>query len=816
MAVGVGLVLVALALVALATWVFLSRAKPASQADDIIPPNSVSLINSRTPIPERDSPLIARDVITGLVYAPEYLEWSPELREADRARQDGRYSSAISQYSALVNHPDRQTSHNALWGLAASYADDGQDTLAIRTYSLFTYLRDDPRASRAFFHIAQLHERNARRADAARLYDEYIGKAGPARNAARVLIGKLLWSGEDAEDNLRNVIDGNALPGDRRPAIFALADLYSREAEREKAIELYDTLAKERKENPLPLIDHTGEPPEVLAAEQVRLVGDSDEMRTRLIDYLNSGSGYEYGLYSALTALLTITPSAVVSGVVPPLRASEITYDAGAYHEAIGHLNTLRAAEPQSPQLARAAFMTGRSFGLLGDVISAYNWYTNTVQSYPDSPEAPEAARRAGDALEQQAAWEAALSTYMEAASRYPDTEQAAIARLRGGVLAYRLEQRDAALGLLSPVSQSETISPALRAGATFWVGKIEKNTGNAAWRDTLEQVPSLAPGSYEAFRALSLVGGEPDSGPTVPSFEQSALTAAELSLDFNAEEDERRELIEWASRLPVTRTATTAATRTPQVAGPDADRVEETLAQDPEVQRAAALLRLNYTREAFPAFRAVAERLQKEGDAVGLAQIVIYLRYHADPRTAMTIAEHLAAMDVGGNPLQWPKLLLKTLYPTPYAELVVDESKQRGIDPLVMYALMRQESQFVAAARSHADARGLTQVIPSTGGGIAEQLGDADFDASDLYLPHVSIRYGTYYLASNLPQFDGKLLPTLAAYNGGPGNAARWMDGSALIDPDLYRERIDLFETGDYLERVYTNYGFYRFLYGR
>jgi soluble lytic murein transglycosylase len=66
------------------------------------------------------------------------------------------------------------------------------------------------------------------------------------------------------------------------------------------------------------------------------------------------------------------------------------------------------------------------------------------------------------------------------------------------------------------------------------------------------------------------------------------------------------------------------------------------------------------------------------------------------------------------------------------------------------------------------------------------------------------------------MPQFDRKLLPTLAAYNGGPGNAARWLQGSALLDPDLFSERIDLFETADYLQIVYSNYWFYKLVYGK
>jgi len=227
------------------------------------------------------------------------------------------------------------------------------------------------------------------------------------------------------------------------------------------------------------------------------------------------------------------------------------------------------------------------------------------------------------------------------------------------------------------------------------------------------------------------------------------------------------------------------------------------------------ALVRLGDSRAPL-ALRAVAESLREAGDAVELAKLTIYARNHADTRTAMQVAAELAALDASGDPIKRPPLLLKTLYPTPFRDLVMPESSTRNIDPLAVYALMRQESQFVPGARSRSDARGLTQVIPSTGQGIADQLGESDFSADDLFLPYINVRYGVYYLASNLPQFDRKLLPTLAAYNGGPGNAARWLAGSALLDPDLYAERIDLFETEDYLGKVYANYGFYKLAYGK
>jgi soluble lytic murein transglycosylase-like protein len=354
-----------------------------------------------------------------------------------------------------------------------------------------------------------------------------------------------------------------------------------------------------------------------------------------------------------------------------------------------------------------------------------------------------------------------------------------------------------------------------------------------------MQKVSRLAPGSYYDFRARALLAGEPDSGPLMPGF--PAVTPAISNPDalYTAEAAERRALLEWAMSLTATRqtvthtvtvtanaaltpapgasttnttTTTTGTMGTVTPGTPDAGE-QGIIVADPELARAAVLLELGYADEAYRSLLAVGQRMAATGNAYGLAQLVIYARYHADARTAMLLAEVLAG---AGDPFRLPVLLLKTMYPTPYAQLVLEEARARDVDPLLIYALIRQESQFVPDARSHADARGLTQVIPSTGEGIAAQLDDGDFSVQDLYLPYVSVRYGVYYLTSNAPTFDRRLLPTLAAYNGGPGNAARWLAGSALIDPDLYVERIDLPETQDYLIRVYQNYGFYRYVYAR
>ena len=153
-------------------------------------------------------------------------------------------------------------------------------------------------------------------------------------------------------------------------------------------------------------------------------------------------------------------------------------------------------------------------------------------------------------------------------------------------------------------------------------------------------------------------------------------------------------------------------------------------------------------------------------------------------------------------------------LYPAPYAELVVAHSARWGIDPLLFLALMRQESAFDPRGHSSANARGLTQVVPSTARDIARAVGRGAVDDDDLFKPAISIVFGAYYFGQALRQFSGRIYPALAGYNAGPGTAARWARGASAADMDLYAEQIPYAETYTYVRRIYENYRLYRELY--
>jgi soluble lytic murein transglycosylase len=126
---------------------------------------------------------------------------------------------------------------------------------------------------------------------------------------------------------------------------------------------------------------------------------------------------------------------------------------------------------------------------------------------------------------------------------------------------------------------------------------------------------------------------------------------------------------------------------------------------------------------------------------------------------------------------------------------------------------MIRQESRFETSATSSAGAQGLMQVMPATAQGIADRLGWSDFEPQQAYWPYVNVALGANYIGTWLAHFDGSLAAALAAYNGGPGNAATWRKW-APEDDDLMVALIDFNETRVYAQTVYAQYDTYQRLY--
>ena len=165
--------------------------------------------------------------------------------------------------------------------------------------------------------------------------------------------------------------------------------------------------------------------------------------------------------------------------------------------------------------------------------------------------------------------------------------------------------------------------------------------------------------------------------------------------------------------------------------------------------------------------------------DAPRLAELARLAQARGSTYAALKAAERLAGLAPAGAAA--PAALDRLIYPAPYPALVAQEAAERGLDPRLLYALMRQESLFDPGATSWVGARGLAQVMPETGQGIAQSLGVSDFSPDDLYRPAVSVRFGAFYLRTRLGDMGGSVQAALSAYNGGSGTpsagpaAAAW-----------------------------------------
>ena len=151
--------------------------------------------------------------------------------------------------------------------------------------------------------------------------------------------------------------------------------------------------------------------------------------------------------------------------------------------------------------------------------------------------------------------------------------------------------------------------------------------------------------------------------------------------------------------------------------------------------------------------------------------------------------------------------------YPFPYFQEIEKWSISRQLNPLLVTALMRQESRFQAKIKSPVGATGLMQVMPSTAAWIAPQM-NADIKKINLENANDNIMLGTWYLDYTHRQYSNNSMLAIASYNAGPGNVAKWLQTIPKKDPDEFVEEIPFDETKNYVRQVFGNYWNYLRLY--
>jgi soluble lytic murein transglycosylase-like protein len=205
----------------------------------------------------------------------------------------------------------------------------------------------------------------------------------------------------------------------------------------------------------------------------------------------------------------------------------------------------------------------------------------------------------------------------------------------------------------------------------------------------------------------------------------------------------------------------------------------------------------------------------------LGLPQLarreVDALRGTADP---VLVAQAYEAIGAPEGAIRLAATLPRTgeqrryLYPLGYWDVVRDAAGREGLDPLLVQALIRQESAFAARAVSPADAYGLMQLLPSTAAEVAVARGEPAPDRTRLTEVDVNVTLGTALLRRLLAQYAGSEIKALAAYNAGEDAVRKWEGRYGQRAEDEFVELISFRETKRYVKVVLENYQVYRTLY--
>jgi len=744
----------------------------------------------------------------------------PVLRidSGDTALFNGDYDLARELYlSAFNDTTDNAVKAAALWGLGRTELTAGNYQLALEKlntltseYSASTY------SARAYFLMGQAYYNLGQYQLSADAYNTYLTRVpgvldgyvqeyrGDALNELNDYGGAL--TAYNAALTASRLDDGLTLQTKIAQARASFGDHAG-------ALTLYDQIFANTTN------DYLKAQMDYLAGQSHVALGQTDAANAR---YLHTVENYPLSYYSylALVSLVDadITVDDLDRGLVDYyadqndvalvaferyIKANPVNSGTVHYYRALTFRNLQRTEEavqeldyfikafPDNPDWIDA--WREKSFlqwSVLNDYDGAVKTLTDFVLQVPNATEAPEFLVTAGRILERDNRLEEAAQTWERVANEYSGSEQTSTALFWAGIAHYRLNDLAGALTIFQR-NLLLAIKPDDRARAYFWIGKTQQRLGDtASAQQAWQQGQALDTTEYYSLRARDLLMGR-------ALFETPALV--NLNPDL---EKERKDAEAWV-RITFNLPAET------DLSGPD------TLATDARFIRGTELWEMGMYDEARLEFESLRESVSiSPTDSFRLGNHLLGIGLYRSAIFAMRQVLTLAGQDSQSASLTAPPYFNHVRYGLYYHDLIIEQSQAYGLDPIFMFSVIRQESLFEGFVKSTAGAHGLMQVVPPTGSQIASELNwPTGYDSDDLYRPNVSVRFGAYYLSKNRDLLGGNMYATLAAYNGGPGNALAWNE-LAGNDPDLLVEVIRFEETRNYLRAIYEIFGTYRAIY--
>ena len=164
----------------------------------------------------------------------------------------------------------------------------------------------------------------------------------------------------------------------------------------------------------------------------------------------------------------------------------------------------------------------------------------------------------------------------------------------------------------------------------------------------------------------------------------------------------------------------------------------------------------------------------------------------------------------------QLPYKIWQYVFPFNYPSDVDLWASEFNLDPFLILAVIREESHFNRSSESRVGARGLMQIILSTGEWIAQKVNYPDYKPDLLFNPELNIHFGCWYLNYLKEKFNNNYFLISSGYNAGPGVTDRWIQQFNVDDIDSFVENIPYQETNDYIKKVMRAYRIYQIIYSK
>ncbi len=395
-----------------------------------------------------------------------------------------------------------------------------------------------------------------------------------------------------------------------------------------------------------------------------------------------------------------------------------------------------------------------RRQGQSGNEATLREWL---IERYPDTDQAAQIVFMRGDAAQDRRDWATALRHYRQVATMAPERSQAGMARMRIGQILLTTGETAAAEDTYSAYLE-DFPNGARWEEASYWAARTRVNLGRTETvRPLLARLRTEEPFDYYTVVTGQLLG---------ESFQVPSLPPGSMEMSPAV----RR----WVDQVKLLAAAGFKAVADRHVQRVIDDAVTGDVSQQDRLALAHALNELGRTIDGIN----LGWALRREG-------------------------------------MPWSQTLLSVVYPFPFREMIELEADEWGLDPILVGALIRQESAFVEGIKSSAGAVGLMQVMPATGAEVARKVGPRNFTPASLETAEVNLHLGARFLIDMLDRFGPELPLVLSAYNAGPTRANRWKDYPEITELDRFTERIPFAETRGYVKNITRNLAIYRAIYG-